>query len=164
MPQQGGANAPYTRFRGPVLVGQSSDFGIAAVNGSSTAPLISFWNASEFGFSVASSSQVRFSAAGGSIWAYTSQQTRLMSSAQNVSIASTEAGRLTSTSVLGHFIIPVSTATLSSGSIPTNLNGGAAIVFMISSAGSTAGLGKLWLCTSDVGWQATTGLFTSTST
>ena len=60
MPQQGGINAPYTRFRGPLLIGQSSDFGVAAVNGGSTAPLISFWNASEHGFYVTSTAITNF--------------------------------------------------------------------------------------------------------
>ena len=164
MPQQGGINAPYTRFRGPVLVGQSSDFGIAAVNGSSTAPLISFWNASEFGYFAQSSSNVRFSAPGGQVWSYTSQQSKVISTAHNVNIASTEFGQMTAASALGHLVIPLSTATMSSGTVPTNLNGGAAIVFQISSAGSTAGLGKLWFCTSDVGWQTSTNIYTSTST
>ena len=164
MPQQGGINAPYTRFRGPVLVGQSSDFGNAAINGGSTAPLISYWNAPEFGMFVESSSKVTMAVAGGSALAYTSQQVQLVSTVMNVSIASTQVGQMTSTTALGHLIIPLSTATMSSGTVPTNLNGGAAIVFQISSAGSTAGLGKLWFCTSANGWQASTGVYTSVST
>ena len=165
MAQQGGSNAPYTRLRGPLLVGQSSDFGVAAVNGGSTAPLVSFWNASEFGYFVGSSSTISMTAPGGSIWNYTSQQSQMVSTAHNVCVASTQVGAMTPSLALGHLIIPCSTQIMSSGTVPTNLNGGAAIVFMISSVGSTSGLGRLWVCTSDIGWMGTTaGLFTSTTT
>ena len=48
--------------------------------------------------------------------------------------------------------------------VPRHVRTERAIVFMVSSVGSTTGLGKLWVCTSAVGWMASTLLFTSTST
>lgn len=153
MPQQGGINAPYTRFRGPVLVGQSSDFGIAAVNGGSTAPLISFWNASEFGYYVTSTAEIRFAAAAARHHSITSGAFRIGTTAPYTTLAS---GPL--------LVIPCSTATLSSGTLPlsADLQGGAALVFNVS---SDAVGGRLWVYTTySTGWMATTDVWKTTTT
>ena len=154
MGQQGGINAPYTRFRGPVLVGQSSDFGIAAVNGGSTAPLISFWNASEHGFYVASSAEVRFAAAG-HVMAITSGAVRV----GTTDIYTAAGGK-------PYLVIPRTTGIMSSGTLPlsADLQGGAAFVWAASSASDN--LGKLWVyTTASTGWMAsTTPFYTTTAT
>ena len=174
MPQQGGLNAPYTRFRGPVLVGQSSDFGVAAVNGGSTAPLISFWNASEFGFYVTSTAQVDFAVPGGSIMTFTSSgmvmpaaaggSQALAVNAAGVRLGTTALMTTANSDTLPHAIIPVTTGILSSGDLPTSLGGGAALVWAISTG--NVNHGKLWVYTTvSTGWMAsTTPFFTSTST
>lgn len=154
MGQQGGINAPYTRFRGPVLVGQSSDFGTATVNGGSTAPLISYWNASEHGLYVVSSAEVRVAAVG-HVMSLTSGAVR---------IGTTAIG--TSTGEIPYLVIPRSTGIMSSGTLPlaADLQGGCALIFAVSSASDN--LGKLWAFTSaSTGWMAsTTPFWSSTST
>lgn len=157
MPQQGGINAPYTRLRGPVLVGQSSDFGVAAVNGGSTAPLVSFWNASEFGYYVSASGNVRFTAPGGDLIVYTSASVQLNAGAGGGAMVSFTSARLASAStagatdppsfvwastaflstsaVSGYLYVPQTTYAMSSssgtssGPTPTAINTGAALVF-----------------------------------
>lgn len=138
MPQQGGTNAPYTRLRGPVLVGQSSDFGVAAVNGGSTAPLISFWNASEFGYYAVSSAQVNFAAPGGAQLVHTSAAFRSGSTAGATnppSFAWASTAFLSTAAVSGYLYIPQTTYAMSSssgtssGPTPTAINTGAALVF-----------------------------------
>ena len=164
MPQQGGINAPYTRLRGPLLVGQSSDFSIAAVNGGSTAPLLSFWNASEHGFFVNSSASVTQTVPGGSYMTYTSALAQMVSTGMSFSLASTQAGFLTTAATVGYLIIPQSTGIMSSGATPSNLNGGVALVWANSSGGGS--VGKLWAySTVSTGWMASTAPFwSSTST
>jgi len=151
--QQGGINAPYTRFRGPILVGHSSDFGIAAVNGGSTAPLISYWNASEIGTYVVSSGEVRGVAATVPIYSMTSGAFR----------AGTTAVVTTSGNV-PYFVLPVATASLSSGALPASadLQGGVAVVYEVGATGN----GRLWFYTTvSTGWAGSTGArFTTTST
>ena len=155
MAQQGGINAPYTRFRGPVLVGQSSDFGTAAINGTSTAPLISFWNASEFGFYVTSTAQVNFAGGGIKLGGY---------STDFVQFGTTQTLTTALSASVSYLVIPKTTGILSSGLIPASLNGGVALVWAESSANGS--LGKLWAYTTDsTGWMSsTTAFWSSTST
>ena len=150
MGQQGGANAPYTRFRGPLLVGQSSDFGIAAINGGSTAPLISFWNASEHGFYVTSTAETRYISAGAPV-IFTSAGMKVGSTSLQTAAAATN-----------FLIIPQTTASMSSGTAPTNTAAGAALMF---EHGNSTGTGRLWVYSTLSGWMATTAMnFSTTST
>ena len=150
MPQQGGINAPYTRLRGPLLVGQSSDFGVAAVNGGSSAPLISFWNASEHGIYVVSSAETRWVSAG----------TPMIFTSAGLKIGSTSFQ--TAGAATNFLIIPQTTASMSSGTAPTNAAAGAALMF---EHGNSTGTGRLWIYSSISGWMGTTGMiFTTTTT
>ena len=146
MGQQGGANAPYTRFRGPLLVGQSSDFGIAAVNGGSTAPLISFWNASEHGFYVASTAETRY--------VTPSAKPAMILTSGALKVGSTATYAAASDGPL--LVIPQSTASGSTGHVAaTNTDGGVAVIFEHSS-GST-GSGNFAIYSSAAGgWMRST--------
>lgn len=146
-------NKAATRFRGPLLVGAPAEMSMAAVNGESTEPLVSFYNAPEFGYYAVSSAQVRFAAVG-MVCAITSGAMRVGTTAFYAA-----------TGGQPHLVIPVSTATLSSGTLPlsADIQGGAALVYMMSSDG--AATGKIWVyTTASTGWMASTGLFTTTST
>lgn len=54
-----------THITGPFLVGKTSEFGQDAVNGSSTAPLVSFATAPEFGLYVTSTARINTVVPGG---------------------------------------------------------------------------------------------------
>lgn len=138
MPQQGGTDAPYTRLRGPLLVGQSSEFGNDAVNGGSTAPLLSFWNASEFGYYVVSSARANFAIPGGAGVTYTSAFVGSASTAgatNPLSFVWASTAFLSTSATEGYLYIPTTTYAMSSssgtssGPTPTVRNTGAALVF-----------------------------------
>ena len=154
-------NKPATRFRGPLLVGAPAEMSQAAVNGVSTEPLISFWNAPEFGMYVNSSAQVRITTPGAA-------DSPVIITSGAFHVGSTLRYTAASSGML--LVIPFSSATMSSGTIPADLNGGVGIVAHESSAGSTQRL-QLWLVSSAIGWMtlvSTAGgaglFFSSTST
>ena len=91
------------------------------------------------------------------MFSYTSALTQMVSTAASFSVAN---ALLTTGATVGHLIIPQSTGSFSSGTAPTGLNGGAALVF---AANSTSG-GRLWVYSSLVGWMASTLNFSTTST
>ena len=132
-------NRAATRFRGPMVFGAPSILGEGAVNGASTEPLISFWNAPEFGYFVNSSSQVTFSAPGPQqLVVYTSQLVRSGSTAgatNPASFAWASTAFLSTAAVSGYLYIPQTTYQMSSsggtssGPTPTAVNTGAAIAY-----------------------------------
>ena len=149
-------NKPATRFRGPLLVGAPAEMSQSAVNGVSTEPLISFWNAPEFGFIVNSSSKVQFYGVGAQLLAMTTDYVMVGGSSAMLTTATAD--------TIPYLVIPQTTGILSSGDMPASLNGGVALVWARSSASDI--LGKLWAySTSSTGWMAsTTPFWSSTST
>lgn len=147
-------NKAATRFRGPLLVGAQAEMSLAAVNGGSTEPLVSYWNAPEHGFYVNSSAEVRLAAVG-HVAAFTSGAIRIGTT-----------GFYSATGGQPHLVIPVSTGILSSGTLPlsADLQGGCALIWAVSSASGS--VGKLWAYTTEsTGWMAsTTPFWSSTST
>ena len=154
-------NKAATRFRGPLLVGAPAEMSLAAVNGVSTEPLVSFYNAPEFGFYVVSSAEVRLTTPG-----VADSPVIITSGAFHV--GSTLRYTAASSGML--LVIPFSSATMSSGTVPADLRGGVGLVAHESSAGSTERI-RLWLVSSAIGWcglVSTAGgaglFFSSTST
>ena len=148
-------NKAATRFRGPMVFGAPSILGEGASNGASTEPLISFWNAPEFGYFVGSSSTVSFATPAGALVAYTSGAMR---------VGTTAPYTAATLDTLTHFVIPCSTVTLSSGDLPPSaaLQGGAALVFQVSSDGVG---GRLWAySTYSTGWMTSTDVWKTTTT
>lgn len=150
-------NKAATRFRGPLLVGAPAEMSIAAVNGSSTEPLVSFYNAPEFGYTVNTSSKVTMYGPGGvQLAVYTTDYVMVGGSSSILTTATAD--------TIPYLIIPQTTQTFSSADKPADLNGGVALVWMRSSASDV--LGKLWAyTTASTGWMSsTTPLWSSTST
>jgi hypothetical protein len=169
-----------TRFRGPLLVGAPAEMSISAVNGSSTEPLISFYNAPEFGYYVVSSASVALVApGGGAIQTHTSAQSVLTAGAVTVATltsashtlaagaltaltlttdavrVSNSTAKYTTTTTGPLLVIPCTTAMGSTGfPDPTNTNGGVALIFALTS-GST-GTGRLCVYSTIAGgWMFT---------
>ena len=132
-------NKPATRFRGPLLVGAPAEMSQSAVNGVSTEPLISFWNAPEFGYLVDSSSQVTFTGPGPQqLMVFTSQLVRSGSTAGATNPASfvwASTAFLSTAAVSGYVYIPQTTYQMSSssgtssGPTPTAVGIGAALAY-----------------------------------
>ena len=132
-------NKAATRLRGPVLYGAPAILGEGAVNGESSEPLTSFWNAPEFGYYVNSSAQVTFTGPGPQqLIVYTSQLVRSGSTAgatNPASFAWASTAFLSTAAVSGYIYVPQTTYAMSSsggtssGPTPTAINTGAALVF-----------------------------------
>lgn len=110
-----------THITGPLLVGKSSEFGQDAINGSSTAPLVSFDKAQNFGYYVVSSAEVRFTA------------TRITNAYTSGGMKIGTTGLESTTPVGPMLYIPQTTGSVvtSSGSSagPVALNSGAALLY-----------------------------------
>ena len=166
-------NKPATRFRGPLLVGAPAEMSQGAANGASSEPLVSFWNAPEFGLYVNSSASITFAGPGGDMVVYTSAQvtiapagvttTSLVLTSDYIRAASSAVLTTANSDARPYIVIPVTTGIMSSADQPASLGGGCALVWANSSASDI--VGKLWAyTTASTGWLASTTNFTSTST
>ena len=169
-------NKAATRFRGPMLYGAPAILGEGAVNGESTEPLVSFWNAPEFGYYVGSSASVTMAGPGGDMMVYTSAQvtiapagvttTSLVLTSDYVRCASSAVLTTANADARPYIVIPVSTGNMSSADTPASLGGGCALVWAQSTVDpGTAGV--LWAyTTASTGWMTSTSgaAWTSTST
>lgn len=167
-------NRAATRFRGPMVFGAPSILGEGASNGASTEPLISFWNAPEFGHYVNSSASVTFAGPGGDMMVYTSAQvtiapagvttTSLVLTSDYIRAASSAVLTTANSDARPYIVIPVTTGIMSSADQPASLGGGCALVWANSSASDI--LGKIWAYTTrSTGWMSSTaGFWSSTST